>query len=83
MGLWMASLTPLQILLPNQVQAIAPHNKFLVIGLVHALGAVAAIVATPLIGTLSDRTTDARALGKLRGRRHRLADQERPLAAPA
>jgi len=71
MGLWMASLTPLQILLPKQVQAIAPHNKFLVIGLVHALGAVAAIVATPLIGALSDRTSDARALGKLRGRRHR------------
>src|SRR5215475_4619206 len=71
MGLWMASLTPLQILLPKQVQNIAPHDKFLVIGLVHAFGAVAAIVATPLVGALSDRTTDARALGKLRGRRHR------------
>ena len=33
MGLWMASLTPLQILLPKQVQNIAPHDKFLVIGL--------------------------------------------------
>jgi len=71
LGLWMASLTPLQLLLPKQVQAIAPHDKFLVIGLVHALGAVAAIIATPLVGALSDRTTDARALGKLRGRRHR------------
>jgi MFS family permease len=71
MGLWMASLTPLQILLPNQVRAIAPHDRFLVLGLVHALGAVAAIVATPLIGALSDRTSDARALGKLRGPRHR------------
>lgn len=57
MGLWMASLTPLQILLPKQVQNIAPHDKFLVIGLVHALGAIAAIVATPLVGALSDRTT--------------------------
>jgi MFS family permease len=28
-------------------------------------------VATPLVGALSDRTTDARAVGKLRGRRHR------------
>jgi hypothetical protein len=54
MGLWMASLTPLQILLPKQVQNIAPHDKFLVIGLVHAFGAVAAIVATPLVGALSD-----------------------------
>jgi MFS family permease len=71
MGLWMASLTPLQILLPKQVQQIAPHDKFLVIGLVHALGAVAAIVATPLVGALSDRTTNSRALGRLRGRRHR------------
>ncbi|HET9899417.1 MAG TPA: MFS transporter [Streptosporangiaceae bacterium] len=71
MGLWMASGTPLQILLPKQVQHIAPHEKFLVIGLVHALGAVAAIVATPLVGAMSDRTTDARALGRLRGRRHR------------
>src|SRR5215468_10808701 len=71
MGLWMASLTPLQILLPKQVQNIAPHDKFLVIGLVHALGAIAAIVATPLVGALSDRTSDARAVGKLRGRRHR------------
>ncbi|MGI9006912.1 MAG: MFS transporter [Streptosporangiaceae bacterium] len=71
MGLWMASLTPLQILLPQQVQDIAPHQKFLVIGLVHAFGAVAAIVATPLIGALSDRTTSARALGRLHGRRHR------------
>jgi MFS family permease len=71
MGLWMASLTPLQLLLPKQVQAVAPHEKFLVIGLVHACGAIAAIVATPLVGALSDRTTDARSLGRLRGRRHR------------
>ncbi|HEX9032043.1 MAG TPA: MFS transporter [Streptosporangiaceae bacterium] len=71
MGIWMASLTPLNILLPKQVESVAPHQKFLVIGLVHALGAIAAIVATPLIGALSDRTTDAWALGHLRGRRHR------------
>jgi MFS family permease len=71
MGLWMASGTPLQVLLPQQVQHIAPGHKFLVLGLVHALGAVAAIVATPLVGALSDRTTDARALGRLQGRRHR------------
>ncbi|HUJ05176.1 MAG TPA: MFS transporter [Streptosporangiaceae bacterium] len=71
MGLWMASLTPLQILLPKQVQHIAPHDKFLVIGLVHAFGAIAAIVATPLIGAMSDRTTDARSLLRMNGRRHR------------
>jgi MFS family permease len=71
MGLFMAGLTPLQLLLPQQVQDIAPHQKFLVIGLVHALGAIAAIVATPLVGAMSDRTTDARPFGRLRGRRHR------------
>ena len=71
MGLFMASGTPAQILLPRQVQDIAPHQKFLVIGLVHALGATAAIVATPLVGAMSDRTTDARSFGRLRGRRHR------------
>src|SRR5215467_12742680 len=71
MGLWMASLTPSQLLLPQQVQNIAPHQKFLVIGLVHALGAIAAIVATPLVGAMSDRTTDARSFGRLSGRRHR------------
>ncbi len=71
MGLWMASGTPLQILLPKQVQQYAPHEKFLVIGLVHALGAIAAIVSTPIIGAMSDRTTDARPFGWLRGRRHR------------
>jgi MFS family permease len=71
MGLWMASLTPLQILLPRQVQHVANGQRFLVIGLVHALGAVAAIVATPLVGALSDRTTSAKPLGRLRGRRHR------------
>lgn len=70
-AMWMASLTPLQILLPEQAQQIAHGQKFLVIGLVHALGAVAAIAATPLIGALSDRTTRAMGFGRLRGRRHR------------
>lgn len=70
-AMWMASLTPLQILLPKQVQDIVPGQKFLVLGLIHTLGAAAAIVATPVIGALSDRTTRARPLGRLTGRRHR------------
>ncbi len=70
-AMWMASLTPLQILLPKQVQDVVPGQKFLVLGLIHTLGAVAAIVATPVIGALSDRTTRARPLGRLAGRRHR------------
>ena len=71
MALWMASGTPLQVLLPKQVQDVAPHDKFLVLGLVHTLGALAAIFATPLVGAMSDRTTSAWPLGRLRGRRHR------------
>ncbi len=70
-AMWMAALTPLQILLPQQVQDISPGGKYVVLGLVHALGAVAAIVATPLIGAFSDRTAGVRGPGRLRGRRHR------------
>jgi MFS family permease len=56
MGLWMASYTPVQILLANQAQKIAPHDKFTVLSVVLALGAVATVLATPLVGALSDRT---------------------------
>src|SRR5271154_3340733 len=71
LGMWMASLTPLQFLLPAQLQDIAPHHKFLAVGVVSALGAVASVLATPIAGALSDRTTDQFGWGRLRGRRHR------------
>ncbi len=71
LAMWMAALTPIQVLLPEQLQAIAPHAKIFALGLVSALGAVAAVVATPLVGALSDRTTPAFAIGRLTGRRHR------------
>jgi MFS family permease len=71
LGMWMASLTPIQVLLPIQLQDINPHTKILSLGLVSALGAVASVLATPLAGALSDRTTDAYAIGRLNGRRHR------------
>lgn len=71
LAMWMAALTPIQILLPEQLQAIAPHEKIFALGLITALGAGAAVVATPVVGALSDRTTPARAIGRLRGRRHR------------
>jgi MFS family permease len=70
LGMWMASLTPVQILLALQLQDITTH-KVAALGIVTGLGAVAACVATPLAGALSDRTTAARGLGRLRGRRHR------------
>jgi MFS family permease len=69
-GMWMASLTPVQILLALQLQDITRH-KVAALGIVTGLGAVAACIATPLAGALSDRTTAALGLGRLRGRRHR------------
>lgn len=64
LGVWMAFFTPIQVLLPRQVQAVAPADKEAMLGWVTGLGALAAVVANPLAGALSDRTTGRR------GRRH-------------
>jgi MFS family permease len=69
--MWMASLTPLQVLIPEQLQHIDNKGKILALGLVSAFGAIASLLATPIAGALSDRTTHAHAVGHLRGRRHR------------
>jgi MFS family permease len=69
--MWMASYTPLQVLLPTQLQDITPKHKIAALGLVSAVGAVASVLATPIAGALSDRTTHLRGFGRLRGRRHR------------
>lgn len=70
--MWMAALTPLQVLIPEQMQDITPHHKYLALGLVSAFGAIASALATPIAGALSDRTTHAYGLGaRMRGRRHR------------
>ncbi len=69
--MWMASLTPLQFLIPEQIQDIDPKGKIVALGLVSAFGAVASVLATPVAGALSDRTTHAYRLGRMRGRRHR------------
>jgi len=71
MGMWMASLAALQFLLPAQLQDITPRHKFVALGVVSGLGAIASVLATPIAGALSDRTTPAYALGRLNGRRHR------------
>jgi MFS family permease len=70
LGMWMASLTPVQILLPLQLQGLTKH-KIAALGIVSGLGAVAAVIATPLAGALSDRTTHSFRFAHLRGRRHR------------
>jgi MFS family permease len=69
--MWMASLTPLQVLIPEQLQHLDNKGKILALGLVSAFGAIASLLATPIAGALSDRTTHAHAVGHLRGRRHR------------
>ncbi len=71
LGMWMAGLTPVQILLPLQLQAADPRHKIAALGIVTGLGAVAAVIATPLAGALSDRTTHTYGFGRMRGRRHR------------
>jgi MFS family permease len=71
LGMWIATLTPLQVLLPLQLQNIAPEQKIVALGIVSAAGALSAVLATPLAGALSDRTTPAFAVGPLHGRRHR------------
>src|SRR5260370_28205204 len=69
--MWMASLTPLQVLIPEQLQHIDPKGKILALGLVPAFGAVASLLATPVAGAFSDRTTHAWNIAHLSGRRHR------------
>ncbi|GID96491.1 MFS transporter [Amorphoplanes digitatis] len=64
LGLWMAYFGPLQVLLPNQVQQVAGHDKTTVLGIVTGAGALVAVLVGPLAGALSDATT-ART-----GRRH-------------
>ena len=71
LGMWMASLTPIQVLLPIQLQNIDKAHKLEALAIVSGVGAVASVLATPLAGALSDRTTYAFSFFGLNGRRHR------------
>ena len=65
LGLFMAYFGVLGVLLPDQVQVVAgPTHKVIAFGLVTGLGAVFAMIANPVAGALSDRTS-----GRF-GRRH-------------
>jgi MFS family permease len=57
LGLWLAIYAPIQVLLPEQSQALARADKTLVLSVVMGVGALAALGANPVIGMLSDRTT--------------------------
>jgi MFS family permease len=56
LGLWVGYFGPLQVLLPNQVQDIAPRDKSAMLGVVTGFGALVALLAGPVAGALSDAT---------------------------
>ncbi|MFE9246495.1 MFS transporter [Nocardiopsis sp. NPDC006938] len=57
LGMWMAFFGPLQVLLPEQISRVSPTDKETALAWVTGIGAAMAMVATPLAGALSDRTT--------------------------
>ncbi|WP_158865030.1 MFS transporter [Leifsonia sp. AG29] len=61
LGVWMAQLAPIQKLLPDQVQRQLGSSSWVdsvvAFGIISGLSGVCAIVAYPLTGALSDRTT--------------------------
>ncbi|MFC9623789.1 MFS transporter [Streptomyces sp. NPDC056930] len=57
LAVFMAFMTPIQILLPIQLEHIDPHGKNDALSLVTGLGALVAVLANPLAGAWSDRTT--------------------------
>ncbi|MFM9595108.1 MFS transporter [Streptomyces scabiei] len=55
-GFWMANLVPLQLLLPQQLEAIDPASKVYDFALVNGVSGLVALVALPLCGALCDRS---------------------------
>lgn len=56
-GLFAGLFGPIQILLPQQVQLLAPDGKEAALAVVLGAGAAFSLVANPLFGAVSDRTT--------------------------
>ncbi|GAB2568622.1 MFS transporter [Kribbella endophytica] len=56
-GVFAAWLGPIQVLLAKQSEAVAPGNKEFVLGLVTGVGAAVSVVANPVFGAISDRTS--------------------------
>ncbi|HEY8911981.1 MFS transporter [Lacisediminihabitans sp.] len=61
LGVWMAQLTPIQLLLPLQIEARVHSadwvDSVVAFGVVSGIAGVFALVTFPLTGALSDRTT--------------------------
>ncbi|MDO0929563.1 MFS transporter [Streptomyces sp. TG1A-8] len=55
-GYWMANLVPLQLLLPQQLEAIDPSSKVHDFAVVNAVSGLVALFALPLCGALCDRS---------------------------
>ena len=60
-GIWMAQLTPVQLLLPKQVDSIINPTHWtesvVAFGIISGIAGACALVTYPLTGALSDRTT--------------------------
>ena len=61
LGIWMAQLTPIQLLLPVQVEAQLKATDWVdnvvAFGVISGVAGLCAIIAFPLTGAPSDRTT--------------------------
>ncbi len=61
LGIWMAQLTPIQLLLPDQIKAHLKASYWVdnvvAFGVVSGIAGAFALIAFPLTGALSDRTT--------------------------
>jgi MFS family permease len=57
LGLWSAFFAPIQVLLPEQLRDIDYAGRITDLSIVTGFGALVAVIANPLFGALSDRTT--------------------------
>ncbi|MFF3859767.1 MFS transporter [Streptomyces sp. NPDC002209] len=57
LGVWVGWFGPLQLLLARQAEQLAPDHKASTLALVTGVGAAVSMVANPVFGALSDRTT--------------------------
>ncbi len=61
LGIWMAQLTPIQLLLPQQVESLRGESDWVssvvAFGIISAIAGACALIVFPLTGALSDRTT--------------------------
>lgn len=61
LGIWMAQLTPVQLLLPTQIDSLVGSasgtDSVLAFGIISGIAGAFALIVYPLTGALSDRTT--------------------------